>query len=413
VPHASLVPFFVQFLLLLGAATAGGMLARRAGLPAVVGEMLAGVALGPTLLGALAPVVSARLFPAAAEDPALSAGRDAVLRLGMVLFLFAAGREVRLSSVRARGRGVALTSLLGIVVPLALGAGLVWAAPSLFRAGTPVPLPTLALFVGTALSISALPVIARILLDLGLLRRPFGGTVLAAATLDDLIGWSLFAALLRSVQPAHGGTSPWLALAGALGATALLLGAVRPQVRRHVAPLLARPGAPPAVSLGVPLLVAFALAALAEWAGLHAVFGAFLAGTLFAPDDPEEDTTRDPVAAVALGLFAPAYFASVGLKVNFASHFDPVLVVLVLLVACAGKVAGAGLGARLGGLPAREALAVGCAMNARGAMEILLATVALDAGLIDARLFVALVMMAVATSVLAGPAVRRLLPRED
>jgi Kef-type K+ transport system membrane component KefB len=359
----------------------------------VVGELLAGVLLGPSLLDVLAP------------EPVLGA----IARLGLVGFLFAAGLELDLSLLRKRSLAVAASSLLGIAVPFALGFGVVHALPTLFLAPCdPVAdVGRTALLVGTALSISALPVIARVFGELGLSASAFASLVLAAATIDDLVGWSLFTVI------AGGGAASSVRALLVLGVSFLAAVAVgrplaarlRPFVRRRLAKSTSAQ-----VTLGA--LLALLGASLVERLGGHGLFGAFLAGLVLSRPGTAEPV-RDATRSVAVGLLAPLYFASVGLKVDLRGSFDIRLVAIVMLVACLGKVLGAGLGARLGGLGARESVAVGFALNARGAMEIVLASLAWEQGLVDERLFVALVVVALATSALAAPALRRLLGAED
>jgi Kef-type K+ transport system membrane component KefB len=161
--------------------------------------------------------------------------------------------------------------------------------------------------------------------------------------------------------------------------------------------------------IGVATLLCLLAAAAAEWMGVHAIVGAFLVGLALTHDDDEPDASPGPVHQFALGIFAPIYFVSLGLRTDFASNFDLGLVALVLVIACLGKIIGATLGARLGGIAWRPSWAVGFGMNARGAMEIILASVALEQHLIDERLFVALVVMALVTSLLSGPVMARLL----
>jgi Kef-type K+ transport system membrane component KefB len=249
-------------------------------------------------------------------------------------------------------------------------------------------------------------VIARVLFDLGLARRELGALVLSSATLDDLVGWSLFAAILGSFTPhAAARFPPWASILSILGVAALVLTRGRFIVRQVRARIPAqRVGA----RIGVATLLWLLGAAAAEWLGVHAIVGAFLVGLALAHDD-EPDASTEPVHQFALGIFAPIYFVSLGLRTDFASNFDLGLVAIVLVVACLGKIIGATLGARLGGIAWRPSWAVGFGMNARGAMEIILASVALEQHLIDERLFVALVVMALVTSLLSGPVMARLL----
>jgi Kef-type K+ transport system membrane component KefB len=186
----------------------------------------------------------------------------------------------------------------------------------------------------------------------------------------------------------------------ALAAVVLTIG------RRAIGRLRTRPGSLIAAA-GVLTIV---LAAILEALGVHAFFGAFLAGLAMARGFDERDSEQQTVHQFALGVLAPIYFVSIGLRADFIQAFDALLVLIVLVIACFGKIIGATLGARIGRLPLRESLAIGFAMNARGAVEIILASIALEAGVIDARLFVALVVMALVTSVISGPAIRALLP---
>lgn len=401
-PHRELFLFFLQIAVLLAAALAAGRIARQLRLPEVLGELLGGILLGPTVFGTLAPAAFAWLWP---DSPALTIARDGLLRLGMLFFLFVAGTEVDLGHLRRRGPSILTTSVAGVVLPFALGFAAVVLLPDLWRQQAHDDSLLLALFIGTALAISALPVIARILLDLNLLRQEIGIVILAAAAIDDLIGWSLFALILSRFAPEGALPRPAEAtFALVLGMFAFFLTVGRRAARRLLPPSIS-----PRAALGVAALLLLLAAATAEAIGIHAVFGAFLAGVALSPTGAERSPAREAIYPFAMGFFAPLYFVSIGLKVNFVIQFDLILALVVLVVACAGKVIGAGLGAWLGGMPPREALAVGFGMNARGAMEIILATVALEHGLIDQRLFVALVVMALVTSLMSGPILRRLL----
>jgi K+:H+ antiporter len=391
----------LQLASMLGVALLGGLAARAVRLPSVIGELVAGILIGPTVLGWWMPGVQAWVFP-----PGSAPGRDAVLRLGMICFLFVAGLEVDLRRLRRMGRAVAATGLLGVLVPFCLGYGAVIIAPGLWRPHATAALPFLPTLVGTALSITALPVIARVLIELGLAGGEVGTLVLSAAALNDLVGWFLFSFVLSLSGPGEG-RSPAFALGVVAGVGALLLivgRAVALRVRRRLRRLSPGSLIPIAIAACATLLGA----AGGEALGLHGVLGAFLAGVAVAPADGTRTAARDAAYQFALGVFAPLFFASVGLQIDLRHHFDPVLCAVVLLLACGGKILGATLGARLGGLPGRASWAVGFGMNARGAMEIVLASVAREHGLIDDELFAALVLMALITSLTSGPAMARL-----
>lgn len=403
---ADLLIFALEIAVMLLTALACGHLARKCRLPAVLGELVGGILLGPTVWGWLSPGSFGWLFPAA--GPAFQ-GRDALVQVGALFFLFAVGLELNLGLVTRQGRKIAWTSLLGILVPFAFGCGLVYLFPGLFGELAQGRLTLVALFVGTALSISALPVIARILLDLNLLKTDLGAVVLGAATLDDLLGWSLFAFILASFAP-HGllQLSPFLALFLVVLFFIFMLTAGRYLGQATLLWLKNRvPGA--GGFIGLATVAMLLSAALAELVGTDAAFGAFLAGVALSSASEESDEGRKLIYLFVASLFAPLYFVSIGLRADFLQAFDPVLVGLVLLVACGGKLLGAISGARISGLPLRQATAVGFAMNARGAMVMILATVAKDAGLIDDRIFVALIVMALVTTLISAPALSRLL----
>lgn len=389
-----------------------GQVMRRFHQPAVLGELLGGIVLGPTIFGQVAPETFAWWFPA---DTSLTLARESLIRVGMLFFLFVAGLEVKVENIRHRKRQVAFTAVIGLLVPLAMGFGSVRAFPGIWGRPAEGGDWAFSFFIGTALSISALPVIARILMDLRLIRQELGIIVITAAALNDVIGWSLFAVLLnvlmpaRLSQPAVRGETMAVNLGLLVGFVVLVLLAGR-RFSRPALHWMRTHLSWPSAFIGLSTVVIMGAAAVTETLGIHAVFGAYLVGIALgqALDSGEENEAHEVILQFAISFFAPLYFVSIGQRANFVKEFDPPLVLLVLMVACVGKIGGAGLGARLSGMPSREALAVGFGLNARGAMEIILASVALESGLIDQRVFVALVVMAVVTSALAGPAMSRL-----
>ncbi|MDQ4076657.1 MAG: cation:proton antiporter, partial [Chloroflexota bacterium] len=404
--HHELILFLLQVAVMLAAALGTGQIMRRLQQPAVVGELIGGIFLGPTVFGALAPTLHARLFPG---TDSLAIAMEAIIQLGMLFFLFSAGLEVDLSQLRGRGRSTVLTSIAGIVVPFSFGFGSVLLFPDLWGTHTEGHFLTFALFMGAALSITALPVIARILIDLELMRTELGAIIMAAAVVNDLLGWTLFAVILSQVAPQTLPThSLWITLGSVLVFFTLLL-LVGGWAARHLLPGVQRGLNRPGDFIGVTAIAVLTTAVVAEVIGVHAFFGAFMLGVALSQGQEEHREVNEVIHQFAASLLAPLYFVSVGLKADFAAHFDLPLVLFVLLVASCGKVIGASLAGRGSGMPMREALAVGFGMNARGAMEIILASIALEFGLIDQRLFVALVIMAVVTSMLSGPAMKWLL----
>lgn len=406
--HTEIITFFIQLALMLAVAVISGQLMRLWGQPAVLGELIGGILLGPTVLGALFPTSHAWLFPTTGNLPL---ARDTLVKLGMLFYLFIAGLEVNTSYLKQHGLSTVLTSLLGILIPFALGFASVWFLPhrwGILAIGNRL---MLSLFIGTALAISALPVIVRILKDLGLVNQKLGTVIIAAAIVDDLIGWSLFAVILSEFSPP--GTaerSLWLTLILVIIYFVVILSLGR-WLGRPLLHWLQTHLPWPSGFIGVTAVLVLSAAAVAEVIGIHAFFGAFLVGVALAQQDKPNQThqAHETVYQFVVSFLTPIYFVSIGLKANFLAHFDLPLVILVLAVACVGKIIGAGLGARLGGMSMPEALAVGFGMNARGAIEIILASVALEYGVIDQRIFVALVIMALVTSMISGPVMQRLL----
>lgn len=401
--------FLFQASTMLVMALICGQIARKLWNLPVLGELVGGMILGPTVFGALAPGMFHGLFTATGEA---ATAREALIKISLLFFLFAAGLETDFTTLKRHGKCWLLVSLLGIAVPFALGYMTAILLPGRFQNGTGVQGNAMALFIGTALSISALPVIARILLDMGLIRDRIGTMVLGSAMINDLVGWFLFGLILSKWGAGAGGGSAGGGFAGMAGMAALFVVALtvgRWGGRRLVGWLRVNM-AWPSGFLGVSTLIVLMTGAVVEWFGSHAAMSAFLAGVALSPGFDERDQDRQTVTRFVTGLFAgPVYFVSVGLRADFVKGFDWLLVLVLLAAACVGKIGGAWLGARLGGIKNNEALAIGFGMNARGVMEIVLASVALESGLIGERVFVALVIMALVTSILSGPLMKRAL----
>ncbi len=397
---------FLALGLLLGSARLFGEIARRFNQPAVLGEILAGILLGPTVLGALAPAASAFLFPRSGGG---ALALDGLMTLAITLFLLVAGLEVDLSSIWRQGKLAINVGVAGIVVPFAVGFGAAWFVPKLMGIEAGADPLLFALFMATALSISALPVIAKTLMDLNLYRSDLGMLVVAAAVFNDLVGWIVFAVILGML-----GTGPAQALS--IGQTialtlffALFMLTVARWLINRALPWIHAHASWPGGVLGFALALALVAAAFTEWIGIHAIFGAFLAGVALGDSRHLRERTRATIEQFVSFIFAPLFFAGIGLKVDFVAQFDLLLVLMVLVIATLGKVLGCGLAGRFSGLGRREAWALGFGMNARGAMEIILGLLALKYGLIGERLFVALVVMALVTSLMSGPLMQRVL----
>ncbi|MHB9027425.1 MAG: cation:proton antiporter domain-containing protein, partial [Candidatus Latescibacterota bacterium] len=388
--------------ILLGLARFLGEVARRYRQPMVAGEILAGIILGPTVLGSFAPLVEEALFPLSGD---VLVAMEGLTIIASALLLLVAGAEISLSSFWRQGKTAALTSTFGIIIPLCLGFGAAWFFPGLFSRSESVDAFIFSLFFGTALSISALPIIAKTLIDMNLLKSDFGVLIMASAALNDLIGWLIFSVVIGMMGAGRD-------FGRGVGETILLtmlfavfmLTAVRWAFNR-ILPWLERKTVWPGGVLASVFAFTMLGAAASDWLGSHAVFGAFLVGIAVGDSRHLTERTKDTVTQFATNIFAPLFFAYIGLRINFAANFVLPLVAAVFLLACAGKVLGCFFGARLGGMRSREALAVGFGMNSRGTMEIILGLLALEYGLIGENLFVALVVMAIGTAMLSGPVI--------
>jgi Kef-type K+ transport system membrane component KefB len=393
----------VALVLLAGAVVARGI--ARFGQPAVIGEILAGIALGPSLLGLLVPGAPEALFPDEAR-PYLKV----VATFGLAVFMFGVGQEIDLGRVRRAGRRVAALSTGSMVVPAAAGVLVaipLWSAHAVVD-GDAVPFAAFAAFLAIALAVTAFPVLARIIDEAGLLGTPLGTTALAVAAVTDLVAWSALAVVVGAVAD-DGGSVPLLVAQAAGFAGALLL-VVRP-VLRGILARLDRDGRTGAAA-GVLLAGVLACAAATGAVGLHEAIGAFAFGLIC----PRRGPAARPAAAGAETLrgtgllLIPVFFLTTGLNVDFSGLTlgGVGTMALLLLVACGAKVGGVTGAARLSGMGRRESAAMGVLLNARGLTELVVLEVGRSAGILDETTFTALVGVAIITTVLTGPVFRRL-----
>jgi Kef-type K+ transport system membrane component KefB len=391
---------------MLSAARILGELAHRLRQPAVVGELLAGVLLGPTVLGMLAPEVNAFLFPHLGPG---AVALNTITAVAVTLFLMVAGLEVDLSNVWRKGWVGLKVGVAGIAIPFAAGLFTAWNLPQLFGLQPGVSPLLFALFLAIAMSISALPVIVKTLLDLNLYRSDFGVVVVSAAIFNDLVGWVVFAVILGMIENvANLGHSITLTVTLALGFVLFVFTVGRKLIHRLL-PYVQAYTWWPGGEIGFVVILTLMGAAFTEWIGIHAIFGAFFIGMAVGDSSNLRRRSRYILDQFVANIFSPIFFASIGLKVNFIAHFDGPLVLIVLVVACVCKLVGGALGAKWGQMGNRESLAVGFAMNSRGAMEIILGLLALERGIISQELFVALVITAIVTSMMSGPMMQLIL----
>jgi Kef-type K+ transport system membrane component KefB/mannitol/fructose-specific phosphotransferase system IIA component (Ntr-type) len=401
--HTDVVTLLAALGVLIGVGRLLGEAARRLGQPAVIGELFAGIVLGPTIFGALWPRGFDSLFPH--EGPAHVAIHG-MTTVAVTLFLLVAGMEVDLSTIWRRRRVALSVGTGGMLGPISLITIPAILIPTSMDAGPEATELTFLLFMWTAVAISALPVVARILIDLQLFKTDIGMTIIGASVFNDLVGRLLFALVLAFMGPAHGGGmhfSQSLPLAAVFMLTMLTIGRVA--VDRSLGWLVTN-ATPTGGVLGFAATGALLCAALTEWLGVHAIFGAFIFGIALGDSRNLSAASRETLDRFVSFIFAPIFFASIGLRVDFLANFDVWLVLLVLVVSTIGKIGGCIVASRMVGFGGRDAWAVAFGLNARGAMEIVLGLVALDAGLIGERMFVALVVMALVTSVTSGPLIK-------
>ncbi|HCD34207.1 MAG TPA: hypothetical protein DER01_17480 [Phycisphaerales bacterium] len=415
--HHEVTVFFLSLAILLGLARFLGELARKYRQPSVLGEILAGVLLGPTVLGYINNDWFTFLFP---TTGATAIAFHGLVTMSVALLLLVAGMEVDLSVALKQGKAAIFVSLAGVALPFLMGSSLAYGFPGWFRFDFDSGMDILpfALFVGIGLSITALPVIAKILMDLNMLKSDIGMLIMAAAMINDLIGWIGFAVILALIQPAAdaaAATAPSIGLLGTMGLTLLFIGGMLTIGRlffHKALPFVQIHTSWPGGVLSFVLVVALLCAALTEYIGIHSIFGAFIAGVAMGDSHHLRERTRDNIHQFITNIFAPIFFASIGLGVNFVEGFNLWLVLLVLGIALVGKIGGCYFGARAAGMQVRERWAVGFGMAAQGAMGIILGQLALNQGLITEPLFVAIVIMALFTSLLSGPAMERCMQRE-
>ncbi len=403
---------FLALAVLLGTARLLGELARYCGQPSVLGEIAAGILLGPTILGRIAPELQGALFPFEPLDDgtknSVAIVLEAMFALAVVFFLLVAGLEVDLSVAFRQGSTTFKVAFLGMLVPGAMGFATAWFFPEILSDIDDDKRFVFALFFATALSISALPVVVKILKDLGLVKSDMGVIVVAAAIVNDLIGWIVFAIILGMIGVGKGALPVYMVIILTLVFVAFMLTIGRWIMHKSLVHLQAYLSWPAGV-LSISLAMALLCAAFTEWLGIHAIFGAFLFGVVLGDSRYLRQETRATLDHFISYTFAPLFFASIGLAVDFIGNFSLVPVVVVFVLACVGKIAGCYIGGLISGLSKRESLAIGAAKNARGAMEIILGLLALQYGLIDEIFFVALVIMALLTSMVSGTLVQMVL----
>ncbi len=383
----------LQICIIVLSGRAVGMLLKRLGQPAVVGEIVGGILLGPSAFGYVAPEAFARVFPAQSIGTLQS-----LSQIGLILFMFLVGLEFAPELMRGKKHTVIVISHVSIIVPFLLGTALaVYLYPRVSDPG--VTFRSFTLFLGTAMSITAFPVLARILTERNLTRTRMGNTVIACAAVDDVTAWCILAfvvVLARSGDPTE--------LAIQLPLVALyviaMIFVVRPLLRKLA------PAKVTETALAALLLLVLVSSWTTEVLGIHALFGAFLAGAIMPREAALNEAIIPHIRGLTNVIFLPLFFAVTGLRTNIGLLGSPGLwfcCFLVLAVAVAGKLGGATLSARAVGIPWRDATAIGLLMNTRGLMEMVVLNIGRDIGVISPSLFTMCIIMALVTTAMTSP----------
>jgi Kef-type K+ transport system membrane component KefB/nucleotide-binding universal stress UspA family protein len=404
------VLFIGQILALMITGRLLGEAMQRMGQPAVMGQLIAGLLLGPSVFGLLLPDLQHALFP---KNPEQKAMIDAISQFGILLLLLLTGMETDLKLVRQTGRAAVFASLMGIIVPFACGVALGEFLPDSLLPDPSKRLIT-ALFLGTALSIASVKIVAMVVREMNFMRRFVGQVILASAIIDDSVGW-IIVSIIFSLA-AHGSVDAW-ALAQSVVGTFLFM-VVSLTVGRRVVFFIIRWVNDTFVSefavITAILVIMGGMASITYAIGVHTVLGAFMAGLLIGESPILTKHIDEQLRGIITAFFAPVFFGIAGLTADLTILKDPTIAMLtagLILIASIGKFGGAFIGAEIGGLTRREGFALACGMNARGSTEVIIATVGLSMGALNQNLFTMIVAMAVITTLAMPPTLRWALSR--
>jgi Kef-type K+ transport system membrane component KefB len=375
--------------------------------PRVIGEMVAGILLGPSLLGWLAPNISANLFP-----PASLGHLNSLSQVGLLIFMFLVGLELDLRQLRKLGRATVMTSQVSIIAPFILGSLFaVYLYPRLSQPG--VSFAGFALFMGAAMSVTAFPVLARILTERNMLRTRVGSVAITCAAVDDVTAWCILAGIIVIVRSSSLELPVWLTLSGLAAFVLVMVFGVRPALRR-LEMIYEKRGNLTQDLIAIILLVVLASGLITESLGVHALFGAFLAGVVMPRHDRLKEELSQKLEAIVVVLLLPLYFALTGLRssiflISGAKMWLYCAVIIVLAVV--GKLGGSMFSARLNGMTWRESAAVGILMNTRGLVELVILNIGLDLGILSPALFSIMVLMALVTTLMTTPLLAWIYPQ--
>jgi Kef-type K+ transport system membrane component KefB len=402
----NLFTLVLQIAVILAVCRLVGSLFRLIHQPRVVGEMFAGILLGPSLLGWISPGLSAYLFPAN------SLGfLNALSQVGVMIFMFLVGLGINPKELKSHGHAAVLTSHVSITAPFVLAAFLsLYLYPKL--SDDSVTFTNFALFMGAAMSITAFPVLARILTERDLLGSRLGTIAIACAAVDDVTGWCILAYIVLLIRSAHSTNPIWMTVGGLVGFALLMIYGVRRMLRRFET-IYERQGVLSENVLAFMLLLVLSSALLTEWLGLHLLFGAFLMGAIMPKEKKFVRYILDRFETVAITMLLPLFFAFTGLRTNVGLVSGSEMWMycgLIILVATVGKLGGSMVASWFAGMPLREAAGLGTLMNTRGLMELVILNIGLDIKVISPTLFSMMVLMALFTTFMTTPVLEIICP---
>lgn len=396
--HKEVINLLLQLASMLIIARVFAEVARKLKQPAVVGEIIAGIILGPTILGNFFPGAQEYLFQ---SHPMSNIALDGFVQISVVLLLFIAGLEVELQIVWNQGKNALKIAVASMTLPIIAGFVVAYAFPEFLGVNINDRIVA-STFFGLAISITALAVVARILMDLDLFKTSTGLLIIAAAMIVDILGWIVFSVILSlSENGAEGlGVLPTIALT--LAFTLFMLTFGKALINKTL-PWINKKLAWPGGLLSLSLAICFLAASFTEFIGIHAIFGAFIIGVAFGDSEYLTEKAKEILHQFINNIFAPIFFVSIGLKVNFFEAFDLGIVGVVVIVGFLTKYFGAYLGSRFAGIKRQESAVIGFGMSTRGSMDIILGLIALETGLITESLFIGLVILALLSSISSGP----------
>lgn len=402
----NLFTLVLQITLILAVCRLIGSLFHKFHQPRVVGEMFAGILLGPSLLGWISPQLSAYLFP-----PSSLGFLNALSQVGVVIFMFLVGMGINPKELKHQSHAAVLVSHVSITAPFVLASLLaLYLYPRL--SDNSVSFTNFALFMGAAMSVTAFPVLARILTERDMMKSGLGNIAIACAAVDDVTGWCILAYIVVLIRSAHQATSIWVTLAGIVLFAAVMIYGVR-FLLRGLERTFHKYGEISENRMAFLLLLALASALCTERLGIHLLFGSFLMGAIMPKEPKFVRYVLDRFETITITLLLPLFFAFTGLRTNIGLLSGPSMwfyCILIVLVATGGKLGGSTIAGWLSGMPLREAAGLGTLMNTRGLMELVILNIGLDIKVISPALFSMMVLMALFTTFMTTPVLELICP---